>query len=229
MATLAIMKERICGELGRADLNEVSEFRTVSPVSAVHDAIMAAIDAYSHEEFYFSQSRAAVAFNTVANQDIYTSADVGASAIARIVKIEYAMITVGGTARRLVPRFADAVEDSNLGSGGLVGTPAYYTWYAESIRLEPIPVDVFAVRFGCILKIAAPATEGEASNRWMVDAERMIRSRAKAELYAHVIKKTDLAETYMGLAGEANQQLQLKTENLNNPESRQVVSWDPYG
>lgn len=61
--------------------------------------------------------------------------------------------------------------------------------------------------------VDAPASDGEASNAWMTTAERLIRSRAKAELYAHVIKKQDQADLYFKLASEAKAELKLSITN----------------
>jgi hypothetical protein len=226
MSTLGIMKERIASEMRLDDLSSASEFRVLSTVSDIHDAIMSAIDAYADEKFYFSESRSSVSFNTVAAQDSYTSSD--DADIARILKIQYAFVTIGGQPQKLLPRLPEEVEAGNLGSGSLIGTPQFYTWYAETIRLEPIPSDVFPVRFGCILKTAAPASDAETGNRWMVDAERLIRCRAKAELYAHVIKDTAKATDMAVMAAEALQQLINKTNNMTQPESVLVEAWNPY-
>lgn len=226
MSTLGIMKERIAGELRRDDLSSANEFRVLAQVSDIHDAIMSAIDSYSHERFYFSQTRDNVAFNTVALQDIYTSAD--DADILKILKIEYGFATIGVLPYRLIPRLPEDTEAANLGSGSLVGQPQFYSWYGQSIRLEPIPNDVYAIRFGCIVKIDAPATDEETGNKWMVDAERLIRCRAKAELYTHVIKDTEKANLFLQLAGEALQQLREKTEAMTQPEAAFVQAWDPY-
>lgn len=226
MTTLGVMKERIASEFRRDDLSSATEFRVLSAVSDIHDAIHTAIGCYDHEPFYFNQSRDAVVFNTVALQDIYTSAD--EADIARIIKIEYGFITIGGTAQRLIPRFPDQMEASNLGTSALFGQPQFYSWYAESIRLEGIPNDAFPVRFGCIMQLAAPATDNETGNRWMTDGERLIRCRAKAELYAHVIKEKDKAQTQFDLAKDAYDKLHEKTQSKIQPEVVVVQSWDPY-
>lgn len=226
MSTLGIMKERIASELRRDDLSSATEFRVLAQVSDIHDAIHTAISEYQHEQFYFNQSRGAVVFNTVAAQDIYTSAD--DADIARIIKIEYGFITISGMAFRLRPIQAADIEAANLGAAALSAQPAFYSWYAESIRLEPIPNDVWSVRFGCMLKTTAPASDAEASNRWMTDAETLIRCRAKAEIYAHVIKEQPKAQIYYELAQNALKNLREKTESIIQPESALVEPWDPY-
>lgn len=226
MSTLGIMKERIASELRRDDLSSASEFRALSQVSDIHDAIMTAIAEYDHEELYFKQNRGDVVFNTVASQDRYDADD--DADIARIIKIEYGYAIIGGMSIKLYPRRADLMEGSNLGDGALLGQPAFYSWYGEQIIIEPIPNDAFSLRFGCILKTTAPASDNEANNRWMTDGELLIRCRAKAELYAHVIKDTEKAAAQYELAARALQRLRERTDQLLVPESMLVEAWDPY-
>lgn len=227
MSTLGILKERVASELRRDDLSSATEFRVVSQVSDIHDAIHTAISEYQHEKLYFMQDRATVTFNTVAAQDRYTSAD--AAGIARITKIDYAYAVISGMSVKLWPRRADLMEGSNLGDGSLSGQPAFYSWFAESIVLEPIPNDAFAMRFGCWLKITAPAADDTTGNRWMTDGELLIRSRAKAELYAHVIKDTQKASGFYELAAGALKTLHDITQDMTQPEAILVEVWDPYG
>jgi hypothetical protein len=220
------MKERIASELRRDDLSSATEFRVLSQVSDIHDAIHTAINEYQAERLYFQQSRGSVLFNTVASQDIYTSSD--DADIARITKIEWGYVIIGGMSVKLWPRRADLMEGSNTGDGALLGQPAFYAWQDESIRIEPIPNDVFALRFGCFLKIAAPASDSETGNRWMTDGELLIRCRAKGELYEHVIKDTAKADRQYALAENALKTLREKTNDLLVPESVLVEVWDPY-
>lgn len=226
MSTLGILKERIASELRRDDLSTATEFRVLAQVSDIEDAIRTAIKEYEHEQLYFMQSRGAVLFNTVASQNIYTEAD--EADIARITKIEFGYAIIGGMSIKLWPRRADLMEGSNTGNNALLGQPAFYSWYSEAIRIEPIPNDVFALRFGCFLKIAAPASDSETGNRWMVDGELLIRCRAKAELYAHVIKDDAKAQAQYTLAAAALKTLHDKTADLLSPEVALVEAWDPY-
>jgi hypothetical protein len=226
VSTLGIMKERIASELRRDDLSSATEFVTLNQVSDIHNAILTAIGEYQREKFYFSEDRGSVLFDTVAAQDIYTSVD--EPDIARIVKIEWAYAIIGGTSIKLWPRRADLMEGSNTGDNALSGQPAFYSWYGESIRIEPIPNDVFSLRFGCVLKTTAPASDSETGNRWMTDAELLIRSRAKAELYRHVIKDAQKADLFQAAANDALSTLRDITDSKTVPEIPLVEVWDPY-
>lgn len=61
--------------------------------------------------------------------------------------------------------------------------------------------------------VDAPASDGEAANAWMTTAERLIRCRAKAELFAHVIKDSDRAGEQFKLVEEALSELKLSVSN----------------
>jgi hypothetical protein len=228
MSTLGIMKERIASELRRDDLSSASEFRVLSAVSDIHDAIHTAIGEYQKEHLYFKQSRGDVVFDTVANQPRYTSSD--ETNISRIIKIEYGFIEIGGMTFKLLPRRNDLMDVDVSGDNPHTSDPQFYSWYAETIILEPIPSTAgYECRFGCILKTTAPATDNEASNRWMIDGELLVRSRAKAELYRHVIKDYQKADQYQMAANDALATLREITENMIQPEVALVEVWDPYG
>lgn len=202
MTTLAIMKNRIASELRRDDLT-----------SDIADAIGSSIGAYQHSHFYFNEYRT-LNFPTVAGQSIYTVAD--APLIATVMKILYAFAVVGGSPWSLPAKNIQEIEDVNLW-GTITGQPMVYSWFSQSIHISPIPADVYQMRFGTVQVRAAPQADAETGNPWMVDCERLIRCRAKAELYAHVIKDPEKAATYASLAAEAMNQLRNKTDSINAP------------
>jgi hypothetical protein len=51
----------------------------------------------------------------------------------------------------------------------------------------------YRIGLGGHVTYAAPATDDEVGNRWMTDAERLIRSRAKYELAVHVTRNQQMA------------------------------------
>jgi hypothetical protein len=62
----------------------------------------------------------------------------------------------------------------------------------------------------------------------MTDGELLIRCRAKAELYAHVIKDDAKAQSQYTLAAAALKTLHDKTADMISPEVALVEVWDPY-
>ena len=190
MTTLAVMVARIQDELARSDLE-----------SQVRYAISDAIAAYSDREFHFNDSR--ITFSTVAGQEFYDADD--AAALGTIEKIHYVKHYISDVACTLNPMTPDAIESAATVSTN--GDPIAYCWYAGAFRLYPIPVAVSTVRIGATVAIAAPASDAATGNFWMTDGERLIRCRAKFELFTHVIHNSDKAQEMWQLAEEALSQL----------------------
>jgi hypothetical protein len=200
MSTLAVMKARLADELSRSDLT-----------SQIALAITDAIAAYASERFWFNESRTSVSFSTVDGQEFYTSSD--DADIASIRKLDYAVIYVGNDVRKLEYSSPETMEYLSA-NGTQEGTPWSYGWYDNKIRLYPVPDAVYTIRIAAHVKVAAPATDGEASNPWMTDAERLIRSRAKLELALHVLRDQELAATMAEAVKEAWSDLKSTTNQL---------------
>jgi hypothetical protein len=212
MSTLTVMKNRLASELRRDDLTD-----------DIADAISSAIDAYSHELFYFNEFRTTT-ISTVANQSIYTSSD--NADIGRVLKIVYAFLMVGTIPYRMCQKHIADLETWNLWTT-FTGEPDEWAWFGQQLHVSPIPSAVYTIRLGAYLKMAAPATDDEASNVWMTDAARLIRCRAKGELYAHVIKKPDAAQEMFAMAEEALAQIKEKSRNMTEV-GEGVVSASAY-
>jgi hypothetical protein len=200
VTTLAIMKARIADELARTDLT-----------SQIAYAITDAIAAYQAERWWFNESRTTVSFSTVDAQEFYTSSD--DADIANIRKIDYVVLYVGNDVRKLEYTCPEDMEYLTV-NGTQEGTPWAYGWYDNKLRLYPVPDAVYTVRIAAHVKVAAPATDGEASNPWMTDAERLIRSRAKLELALHVLRDQELAATMAEAVKEAWGDLKSTTNML---------------
>lgn len=196
MTTQTVMKARIADELARSDLT-----------TQIAYAITDAIERYQPERMWFNESRD-VTFNTVASQEYYTSSD--NALIPNIYAIDYAAITVGGNIhmlKREVPRVIEGWSDN----GTQTGEPYAYAYFQKKVRLYPVPTSIYAVRFAGHVKVAAPATDGEADNVWMTDAERLIRLRAKYNLAMDVLRDADLATAMSVAITEAFDQLKGRT------------------
>ena len=181
MTTLAVMKARIVREIRRSNLT-----------TDIDAAITTAIEAYQHERLAFNESRE-FTFATVTSQEIYTSSD--DADLGNIIKFDYVNYVQGSNSWPLDPLTPARIEYLNA-AGSFTGEPQGYCWYNERMRIYPVPAAVYTIRIGCVKKIAAPASDSEASNRWMTDAELLIRCRAKYELYAHVILNGTMAEYF---------------------------------
>jgi hypothetical protein len=208
VTTLAIMKARIESELARGTT------LTSQIASAINDAIAA----YRDERFFFTDSRT-ITFSTVSGQEFYSSTD--AAAIATIRRFDYIGVYIGDQFNRL--EYHTPAEMEWLSTGLTAsGAPFDYTFYQRQIRLYPTPDAVYTVRVGASVSVAAPASDSETDNPWMVEAERLIRSRAKAEIALHVMRDTELAQTMTAALEEAYDQLKGETAMLTKAEGSRI-------
>lgn len=194
---LATMKSRVADELARTDLT-----------SQIANCISDAIKFYQSEQFKFNKSRG-ITFPTVAAQEFYGTAD--NAAIPLIFRIDTVILYVGTNPQWLDWRTNDDMESLNF-NGQTTGDPFAYAYFNKQIRLGPIPTAVRTVRVTGHISYAAPASDVEASNPWMIEAEKLIRCRAKYELALNYLKDASLAEmmapqileAYDNLKGIAN-------------------------
>lgn len=189
---LAQMKARILDEIDRADL-----------VSQTTYAITDAITFYQPERFIFNESRD-ITFNTVAAQEFYGKAD--NAAIPTMWSFDYLVLYLGGIPWPIKRRTPEYVEFAN-NNGLVTGQPYNYAWYNKQIRLGPVPDNAYIIRVAGRITYAAPASDAEANNPWMIDAEKLIRCRAKYELALNIIKDTEMAQVMAAQVQEAYDQL----------------------
>lgn len=179
---LAAMKARVASELARADL-------TTQIASAISDAIAI----YQKERFRFNETDPStpVTFNTVASQGVYTSSD--NANISTLFNIDYVLLTISN---QIIPLTLDTAENLRIYNqvNTMSGQPMWYAYEGNQIILSPVPSDVWPVTLGLFRKLAAPASDAEANNPWMIAAERLIRSRAKFEIATHVTRNAVLAD-----------------------------------
>jgi hypothetical protein len=167
--TLGYMKDRIADELGgRPDL-------ATQIAACIGDAIAAC----QPHRFRFSESRDVCQFSTVAAQEFYTAAD--NPAIATLFMFDYVTVTLGVTNFAINRRRPEDVELLSQ-TGTQRGMPLVFSYYNEQLRFYPVPDNAYPILVAGHMNIAAPASDSAAGNRWMTDAERLIRSRAKYEL-----------------------------------------------
>ena len=218
MTTLTAMKSRIALEVRRkpyADLSSTMQ-------DHIANAITSAINAYQDERFYFNESRSTT-FTTVASQEFYDEND--AANLANLIKIDYVKLHVDNTTFDLLPDFPSEIESASTNATA-IGQPGWYIYYNRQIRLYPIPSDAWDVRVAGVFVYGAPASDDEASNFWMTDGERLIRSRAKYELALHVLRDTELAQTMSASTTEALEQLKRRTNKVTQRDNGRIRPMD---
>jgi hypothetical protein len=197
-----------------------SELRVGTRFDAELDGfINDAINAFRSKRFWWAESRTAAAFNTVAAQEFYGIADV--PAFARLISIDYVVTTIGTQPFQLTPYRPLPGETASNGTS--TGQPISYTWYENQLRIHPIPSGVFPIRVAGLFSAAAPADDNELSNPWMTTAERLIRSRSKAEIALHRMRDRDLASDMVAATDEALSQLREETTSKTETGTMEAI------
>lgn len=198
--TLGYLTDKIADELARPDL-----------ASAIQDKITESIATYQPERFLFSESRD-ITFSTVAGQEFYTAAD--NPAIPLLQAFDYVILYIGSIPWPIARR--TDVEIEVLNQNGLMrGQPWNWSYFNLQLRLGPVPDTVYPMRIAAHRNVAAPATPDTVGNPWMSGiAERLIRSRAKYEIFTHIIRNMDQAQVMAAAVTDAFDTLKGQTNRL---------------
>jgi hypothetical protein len=173
--TYGALKTRIADEIADSTLS-----------SQIILAIETAIKFYERKEFYFNAKTGT--FVTVAAQEYYGSA--ANTDIPNIIRILDPMKATSSGYKYdigIVPfSEIDTAQDGNR-----TGRPEDAAYFAEQLRLYPIPDAVYTVTMAYIYRLPA-LVEDANENAWTEDAEELIRQRAKMIIAADVLRDVDM-------------------------------------
>jgi len=164
-------------------LAEMAEDMLRSDTTLFTNKINAAIRHYQPRRFFFNESRS-VTFNTVASTDVYRFGT-GLEITTEFYRLDSVFITIAAQDVRELERVNYVDLEALAGNDTNTGEPSQYAFINKAIRLWANPDAIYSTRLTGHIKAAAPASDDEADNPWMVEAYDLIMSRAKAELYAH--------------------------------------------
>lgn len=202
MATLGEMKAAIADEIFRDDLG-----------STIEREISRAIQFYQRTRFWFNESRT-ITFNTVNLQEFYDAAD--HPDIPNLLAIDYMTVTRSGTEITPLCRTTSFDLDTYSVSQANPNVPTDYVYFEQKLRFYPIPNGIYAIRIAGVFRYPAPAVDDEADNHWMTDAEELIRSRAKRNLYLHSLGDQQSAAAMKAAEDEALQSLRAEASTRQN-------------
>ena len=188
--TYLVLQQQIADELGdRTDLlSPLSDSSlTLSPIK---NAIQSAIAMWEREPFYFNEYYGISAFDTVASQEFYTVTDL--AAIATLPKIDKLHILVNNNRYTIYQRTWQYLEDISVNPSVVTSLPVDYAYFAEQIRLYPIPDGAYPITINANQRLTALSADGDA-NAWTQDGFDLIRAQAKLILAQEVLHDTDLA------------------------------------
>lgn len=188
MTTYGDMQDRIADELGnRSDL-----------AAEIQLAIQTAIAKWERERFYFNeinyQSSASPLFSTSQGQEFYgaSTSPVSNAVLATLAHIDKVTVLVSGNRYTVAPVTIQYLEDISV-NPAVYGMPVQYAYYAEQMRLYPIPDNTYPIGVLGTQRFAALVNTGD-ENSWTIDAEALIRCEAKADLYDNILQQPDLAD-----------------------------------
>lgn len=177
MSTYGTMQDRIADEINRTDL-----------AAQIRYAIKTAIKTYDKKRFWFNESRN-FTFSTVDGQEFYSSSD--NANIPYLLAIDTVQVAITSGDKYLLERVPyEQMEGVSFNGTTDEGQPTWFCYYEKKLRLYPIPDAVYTVRVSghWALDDLSATTD---TNAWMVEAEALIRSRAKRELFTHVIRDAE--------------------------------------
>lgn len=189
MADYAALKTRIIAEMNRDDLSDES--------AALLDAhVVDAVEEYASRAFWF---------NTII-KTINTITD----------NTEVALPVTIRTVDRLAGPYGDLtgvrVEDyPDYGSLASSGSPATYSYMDGTLRLDPVPDDVYTLTVYGVRQIDAPTADDD-DNVWTNEAARLIVAQVKFTLWRGVFNNDKKKANAAGEVQDALAWLQRETD-----------------
>lgn len=196
MGTYLEMQTAIADEL-------VNESITTAQIKL---AIQRSISSYQNTAFYFNQKEAV--FNTVSGQENYSVTDL--VDIPNITRFYSFNAKNSGVASPIIAKDYDYID--RLQTSLMTGFPYFYAYFAQKIRLYPIPNAVYICDIAYSYGLSTLSADSD-TNAWVSNAEEMIRQGAKKRLALDILHSDDIAmrcsklekEAYDGLLQETKQ------------------------
>lgn len=201
--------------------------------SQISVCITDAINIYQRERFRFNETFTAN-FTTIAGQQNYTVfADLSfpnINSAQQFYHIDWLTITLPPAVFD-VPRLQPEEIIILTQTGTQMGQPYAYAFTNETIMLYPVPSTNYLMTVAGHITYQAPTSQTDSTNRWMIDGERLIRSRAKYELAINYLKDLDLAKLMSpmdpdlngGIVGAAYDAYQMLNAEMNRLMPRGLI------
>lgn len=192
--TLADLYAEIADDIERADLGP-----------QIATAVDRAIRFFQPDRFFFNEGY--VTFQTIAGSDVYASGDAGA--IPDLMTIDSAVMLDGDC-----PTVLQRVDEAWIEKGDQPTSqsrPCAYSYFDRSLRLWPMPSDVWTVRLMAHVRLPVPAFDE--ANAWTDEASSLIAAWAKRHLALNALRSAPMAQM----------QAQIVTDELNALRGRSNV------
>jgi hypothetical protein len=172
------------GETIRRILNETRRDESTEG-SNVQDCILDAIQHYEMQRLHFNQDRSET-FSTVASQQYYGSAAL--TSIPNILEFDNVAITIASSDVRNLKKVPwETLQEWNP-DAAVTGQPSHYAYYAQEIRLYPIPNNVWTVTISGLFQLAVPSLSTD-TGPWLTRGQgyNLIKYHAKSLFCADYI------------------------------------------
>lgn len=181
MPTLGEMKSHIAD-----DLDDTSS----TYATQIGRAITRSIEHLKKTRFAFNESRT-ITITTVIDQAAYTTDD-AANPLSDVIKIDGMFLTdTGGQVTPIspiTPQQMQVLLDNSASSG----EPYNYSWYANALRIYPLPDAVYTLTLMAWYRLGAPSSDGS-ENAWTNEAYDLVKARALYYLASNTLRDADLA------------------------------------
>lgn len=171
----------------QADIADDIDDTTGEYDSQIVTAIQAAQRYCERKTFYFNETRD-VTFTTVAGQEWYDESD--NANIPTLVRIQAAYSEDAQGQRtpleRVTPEDLETLSDNSAAAG----EPYSWTYFAQKIRLYPIPSSTaYTIRLQLGPYRLAALSDPSDTNAWLTEAYDLIKARAKYILWKNTLKE----------------------------------------
>lgn len=183
------LQNRIADEIARSDLT-----------AQIREAIQSAIRLHESERFWFNEAEATA--QSVAGQAAY-------AVPGDFLEPDALTLSVSGNRYPLSPRSYGWLRGAAINEAAR-GRPTDWAYYADQLWLYPAPDAAYTLTLSYLKRLPVLAASGDA-NAWMTHGEELIRARAKADLYANVIRDFDEAIAMKAVETEALANLRIKS------------------
>ena len=214
MATLAQIKADIAD-----DIDDTTGEYSAQIAKAVFEAIR-----YCERETYYWNETRDITFPTVDAQEWYDAAD--NANIPTLVNIDYAFREDANNVRLFLnydtPQALEILADNSA----IRGEPMSYTYFGQRIRLYPIPdTQPFTIRLQVGPYRLAPLVNDSDSNAWTIEAQDMIKARAKYIVCKNTLKDVNMATEALNDFNDQNAALKAETSSRNGSGYIQATSF----
>lgn len=210
MPSLGEIYDRLSDELARSDLS----------TTQIPRAVRSAITHYETERFHFNE--AIGSFSLTSSQEYYTQTDF--APLGTSPQIDRLSILIDDTPYELRKVGIEQIEAWSAGTTDR-GDPYNFAYYADQIRVWPIPDQGRTVRAFYIERFAT-LTATASTNAWLTYAEELIVARAKLTLFRSVIRpdsETGMVDIRYAQEQEAEAYRALRHETTRRKATGRVV------